>query len=173
MDPISIGLGLASRFAPGLVRRFAGDKAGDVAESLLGIGRRVTGLTDPDEVRMALEQNVAFQHEFQMQAAQLEVQLEQAYLADRQNARERDMAFLAAGKRNWRADILAVVVVLGLIANSVALLLIQDISAEALPLLNMIQGALIAGFMAVISFEFGSSRGSKEKTEALSRLGRG
>ena len=50
---IDIALSLASRFAPNLVRRLAGEKAGDVAERLLSLGRTITGVQSPDEIEAA------------------------------------------------------------------------------------------------------------------------
>ncbi|MBL4859404.1 MAG: hypothetical protein JKX96_00635 [Acinetobacter sp.] len=169
MDLVSIGLGLATKFAPGLIRRFAGDTAGDVAESLLGIGRRVTGLTDPEAIQRELDQNVALQAEFQRQAAEYDVELEKAYLADTENARERDIAMLNAGKHNWRGDILAFMAIAGLIAALTLAFFVPMVAGPARDLILILGGALIAIVKDVYGFEFGSSRGSKEKGDILAR----
>tara|TARA_R100000951_G_scaffold19244_1_gene16003 strand:- start:698 stop:1213 length:516 start_codon:yes stop_codon:yes gene_type:complete len=166
MDPLSIGLSLATQFAPSLIRRLAGDNNSDTAERIISIGRTLTGASTDEGIEPALVADPALAHQFRMQAAALDVELEKAYLADTQNARQRDLAFLAAGKRNWRADALAVIIVLGLVGNGFALMFVE-IPPTSMPLLNTLQGALIAGFMGIISFEFGSSRGSKEKTAMM------
>ncbi|MBL4940326.1 MAG: hypothetical protein JKY81_01535 [Colwellia sp.] len=169
MDPISIGLALATKFAPGLIRRFGGDTAGDVADSLLSIGKRVTGHTNPEDIQRELEQNVALLAEFQKQAAQLDVELEKAYLADRQNARQRDIAMMNSGKHNWRGDILAFASIAGLIAALAFAFFIPMESGPARDLILILGGALITIVKDVYGFEFGSSRGSKEKDAQLSR----
>jgi hypothetical protein len=168
MDPISLGLTLASRFAPNLIRRLAGDGAADVAASLLGTAQAVTGAATPEDALARLEASSEHRHEFSMQAAQLEVQLETAYLADVQNARQRDIAFMQAGRNNWRADILSVLIVAGVICNAFTLMVVDIPNPDVVvPMLNTLQGALIASLVAVVQFEFGSSRGSRDKSTRL------
>ncbi|MBL4753575.1 MAG: hypothetical protein JKY52_08305 [Flavobacteriales bacterium] len=169
MDAISIGLSLATKYAPGLIRRFGGDTAGDVADSLFSIGKRVTGLTNHEDIQRELDQNVALRAEFQKQAAQLDVDLEKAYLADRQNARQRDIAMMNSGKHNWRGDILAFASIAGLIAALAFAFFIPMESGPARDLILILGGALITIVKDVYGFEFGSSRGSKEKDAQLSR----
>lgn len=48
MEPISIALALA-QFVPGLTRLLMGDKAGDVADKVVGAANAVTGADNPDE----------------------------------------------------------------------------------------------------------------------------
>lgn len=48
MEPISIALALA-QFVPGLTRLLMGDKAGDVADKVVGAANAVTGSDNPDE----------------------------------------------------------------------------------------------------------------------------
>lgn len=56
MDPISIAMGLAS-IAPSIVRWLAGDKAGQVADQVLGVARGLTSKDDPQEAISALLSN--------------------------------------------------------------------------------------------------------------------
>jgi hypothetical protein len=58
--------------------------------------------------------------------------------------------------------------VIGLVVVVIAIFFVADLSAEQINLLNVLGGGLLAGFMSVVSFFFGSSRGSKEKTALLS-----
>ncbi len=54
MDPITIGLGLASAL-PGLVRWITGsDKAAEVASTVVGMAQRVAGKSDPQEAVSAV-----------------------------------------------------------------------------------------------------------------------
>lgn len=161
-------LGLASRFAPNLVRRFAGDTAGDVVEGLLGIGHRLTGSRDPEEIAARLEQEVALAHEFRQQAASLDVQLEEAYLKDRQNARSREIQLAQMGITDRLMLLVGAIVVLGFVGVIVAIVFMPELPDSKENLLYALTGTLGAAFMAVVGYYFGSSRGSSEKTRMMS-----
>ncbi len=83
--------------------------------------------------------------------------------ADIQSARSRDVANRTAGYSNHRADIMAA---LAFASLCVMVYLINgnlEIKAEVLAIFNMSIGALLKMLGDVFAFEFGSSRGSKEK----------
>lgn len=160
-------MALASEFAPSIVRRFAGDRAGSLAEALLGHGRRITGRETPEEIAAAMRDNAEFAHEFQMQAAALDVECERAYLADRQDARDMRLELARLGHTDWMMYAVGLIVVVGLVAVVLAIFITPDLSDAQLNLLNVLGGGLLAGFMSVVSYFFGSSRGSKEKNALL------
>lgn len=54
MDPISIALGLAARFAPDVAGLLFGEGGREVAEKVVGIARDVTGEKDPAKLEAAL-----------------------------------------------------------------------------------------------------------------------
>ena len=163
----SLVLDIAARFAPGLVRRLAGDTAGDIAERLLSIGRAVTGASSPEEIRARLDADAEAAAEFQRQAAALDAELERAYLADRQDARSRDLELAKLGRRNVRGDVLAFAAILGLIATIALAFFAPVPDGPARDLVLLLGGALVVMVKDVYQFEFGSSRGSKDKDEAL------
>jgi len=66
MDPISIALGIA-QFVPGIARWLGGDKAGDVADKVIGVARQVTGVENPQQALERLRTQ-----------AELQVKLQQA-----------------------------------------------------------------------------------------------
>jgi peptidoglycan/LPS O-acetylase OafA/YrhL len=103
----------------------------------------------------------------------MEADLEKAYLADRQSARQRDTEYIKAGRHTWRADILAALAVAGLIICVWFVARDTDMPERATNAIMFVAGVLAAAVRDVYSFEFGSSRGSKEKDDALQRaLGR-
>jgi len=163
----SIALTLASRFAPGIVRRLAGDGAGDIAERLLGIARTVTGAESPEQAVERLMANDEMRHEFELQAASLDVELEQAYLADRQNARSRELEMARLGKGDLMMDIIGVVTVLGFIATVLAAFFVPDMTSSQQNLIFALAGILGAGFTGIIGYYYGSSRGSAMKNDLL------
>lgn len=167
-----IALSLASRFAPGIVRRLAGDTAGDVAERLLSIGRSITGVQSPEEVERALAENVELEHEFRRQAAAIDLEMERAYLADRGDARDMRLELAKMGQTDWMMYGVGTVVVFGFVATVLTAFLVSDLTPEQRNLVFSLAGLLGAMSSQVVSYFFGSSRGSSQKTAMMAAQGR-
>lgn len=169
MDPISIAFGLA-QFAPKIVKWITGsDKAEDAAKQVVSIAERVTGKGAVEAVE-ALKADPALVIQFRQAVMASEADLDKAYLADRQDARQRDVAFLSNGKHNWRADILATLAVSGLVLCVWFIARDSDIEERAVNAIMFVAGVLASAVRDVYAFEFGSSRGSKEKDELIARM---
>ena len=168
MDPISLALGLA-QYVPSIVRWLGGDKAGDVAQTVVSTAETVTGKTGQAAVD-AIKADSAAQLAFQQAMSAQTEDLEKAYLADRASARTRDTAFVQSGRRNLRADILAYAAIGGLISLIWVLLVHSIPEGPTRDILLILSGALVAIVKDVYGFEFGSSRGSEAKTEQLTNL---
>lgn len=95
--------------------------------------------------------------------ARISADLDKAYLADRQNARGRDIELKKVGYSNWRADVLALASIAGLLALIFTVIFAEIKAGPARDTLLVLSGTLIAIVKDVYQFEFGSSRGSKEK----------
>ena len=162
-------LSLVTEFAPTLIRHFAGDKAGQVAETAANTAKQLTGqdITTTEGLRAAQEalradKELFFQ--FQQAMAQIELETEKAYLLDRQDARKRDVDLHKSGydnkRANWMvfADVFGLVVCVGILA-----FFKKDIPAEIITLLTTIASIFGLCLRDAHQFEFGSSRGSKEK----------
>ena len=170
---IDVALRIASQFAPGLVRRLAGDRAGDVAQQILSLGGTITGATDPEEIERRLQADTTKAHEFRMQAASLEVELEKAYLEDRADARAREARMAELGRNDWLMYAVGGIVVAGFISVVLSIMFMPDLNANQLDMLQWLGGGLQAAFMAVVGYFYGSSRGSAEKTRLMSGGGNG
>lgn len=164
--PIAAAIGLAAEFGPGLVRWLAGDDAGDVADKVSDVAMTVTGAPDPDGALAIARGDPKVAAELRQALAGMEVDLERAYLADRASARERDVAIQTARGRNTRADVLAFSAIAGLIGLIWLVVFVEIQAGPARDVLLLLAGALIAVVKDVYGFEFGSSRGSKEKDAA-------
>ncbi|WP_020675278.1 hypothetical protein [Geopsychrobacter electrodiphilus] len=165
---------LAGAIVPG-----SGGLAASLISSIFG--------TDPNDPQAMLdavkgaspEQWVAIQKaqmQHQTELAQISAELDKAYLGDRQDARERDEKMRASGYQNKRADLMIVGDVVGLLACLGAMLYITWLgvhggaNGQANPIIMAINGPLgmltqqfANGLRDAHQFEFGSSRGSKEK----------
>ena len=83
---IAAAQGIA-RFAPGVIRFFKGDGAGDVAQQVVNAGLKLTGATDPEEAARTLEDDPALQIQLQqilqpVIIAQLEAETAQLQLVN-------------------------------------------------------------------------------------------
>jgi len=170
MDPITIAMGLA-QFAPQVIRWVTGsDKAEQAAGKVLEIAQAVTGKQGPDALE-AIKMDPAMAMQFRQAVMASEADLDKAFLGDRQDARKRDVALAQAGRYNWRADILAVLSVGGLVVCMWFIAKDSDMPERAVNAIMFVAGVLASAVRDVYSFEFGSSRGSKEKDEIIA-LGR-
>jgi len=79
-----------------------------------------------------------------------------------------DLAARTAHRRNVRADVMVALDVIGLVACLLVLCLFRtSLPGEAVGIISTIAGIFGACLRDAHQFEFGSSRGSKDKDEAL------
>jgi len=163
---ISIALGLA-QFAPQLMRYFgAGEDSAAVAEKVVAVAQSVTGATTPEQALERLREDAQAQQAFRLATLQVDGQLEQAYLADRQDARKRDVALAQAGRYNYRADAMVIGAVVGMLACLVTLVWFrQGLPGEVVGIVSTISGLFGACLRDAFQYEFGSSRGSAMKSQ--------
>lgn len=181
MDPITIAMGLA-QFAPTIVKWISGsDKAAEAAATVVGIAQEVTGKGNGAEAFQAMKADPALVLQFRERLAGQEAELDKAFLADRADARRRDVALAQAGVRNRRADYMVLLDVIGLLASLAGMMGLGYVKAKYPDAVTEgVFGALLAQLSTLASyfglclrdahqFEFGSSRGSQEKSEILAR----
>ena len=163
MDPVTIAFGLA-QYAPSIIKWLSGsEKAEEAAQKVIDVARVVTGKQDASEAAEAIQADPAMLMQFRQAMASIEADMDRAYLADRQNARGRDVAFVQAGRWNIRADLLALLSVTGLIVCVWFVARDSSLPERAVNAIMFVAGTLAACVRDVFAFEFGSSRGSREK----------
>jgi hypothetical protein len=109
---ITAALALAE-MVPSLTRWFTPgrDKEGQktkVVEKVVEIAKNLTHTKDAATALSVLEKNPSLMVDFQKEVLRYDRELEMSFLDDRQDARSRDIQFLASGKTNIRADIMVV-----------------------------------------------------------------
>lgn len=170
MDPISVAMALA-QFAPSIIKWITGDdKSAAVAEKVVDMAKIATGASDPAAALDAIKLDPAAVMRFKEMVMANEADLEKAYLADRDSARRRDMEFMKAGKRNVRGDVLAGLAVLATLALTVAVWRTPDLNEYVKGTFTLVLGRFLGYIDQVYAFEFGTSRGSKDKDETVKRL---
>jgi len=167
IDPISLAMGLA-QFAPQVVRWVTGsDKAEQAAQEVVNIAEAVTGHKGQQAIDIIkADPNKVI--EFRQAILDREADLDKAFLIDRQDARARDIAYVKAGKTNRRADFMVAMDAIGLISCLLVLGFYGDqIPGVAVTLITTVASIFGVCLRDAHQFEFGSSRGSKEKDEIM------
>lgn len=173
MDIVTIAMGLA-QFAPAVIRWITGSKDAEaVARDVVGVAQTVTGAGSPQEALARIQADQAAQMAFREKLLERSAELDKAYLADVQSARARDVELRKVGDHNRRADVMVVGAVVGLICCLLALIFFRkEIPGEAVGIISTIAGIFGSCLKDAFSFEFGSSRGSKEKDDVLGQIAR-
>ena len=172
MDPVTIAFGLA-QYAPSIIKWLSGsEKAEEAAQKVIDVARVVTGKDDASEAVVAIQADPAVLMQFRQAMAGIEADMDRAYLADRQNARGRDVAFVQAGRWNIRADLLALLSVTGLIVCVWFVARDSSLPERAVNAIMFVAGTLAACVRDVFAFEFGSSRGSRDKDALIADKGK-
>jgi len=170
-------LPLLTEFGPGLIRTIAGDKAGSVADSVVDAvevvtGKRVTNKAEAEEAVAMIKADPALAAKLRMDLDEIELRTEQAYLDDRQDARDRDVKMRRAGYSNSRADLMVAGAGVVLVSCLACLVLLKsDLPGEAVGIISTVAGIAGACLKDAFQFEFGSSRGSKEKDALMAGKG--
>lgn len=164
---IPVALQLA-QFAPALMRFFgAGEASAGVAEKIVGIAQSITGTPTPEAALEAMKANTEFQRAFAMRTLEIDAQLEQLFLADKQNARGHDVEVRRLNDgRNVRADVMLLMAFASVIAIS-AILAFSNIDGNTAigGFLIAIGGMFARNIGTAFDFEFGSSRSSRTKDD--------
>lgn len=171
MDPVTLALSLA-QFAPSIMRFFGvGERPVSVAEKIVGMAQAVTGAQTPEAAVAAMRENAQMAQSFNLAVLAADTGLEKAALADRANARAHDIEVRQLnGGANRRADYMVALDVLGLVACLVVLATFKkEMPAEVVGLLTTIATAFALCLRDAHQFEFGTSRGSKEKDEVIAK----
>jgi hypothetical protein len=167
MDLSKIG-GLLGQIAPTIATAIGGPVAGMAVKALAG----ALGLTQDasaDDIQTAMmnatpEQLAAIKKvdaDFKVQMKELDIDLERIAAGDRDSARNMQMQ-----TNDWIPRAMAIMVTFGFF-GILAWLLIKGVPPSGSETLIYMLGALGTAWTGIVQFYFGSSAGSKAKTDAL------
>ncbi len=167
---LAAAIGLA-QFAPTISRWIGGKRAEEMAQKVVDIANNVTDSLDPETAIQKLSENQKMLFEFQKSVIELDARYTEMEYQDRQDARNRDIALLKYGNRNHRADIMVIAAALGLVLCLMSLAYYSgELPGEAVGIISTIAGIFGACLKDAYAFEFGSSRGSKDKDSTVATL---
>jgi hypothetical protein len=118
---------------------------------------------DPQAILEVKKLEMAHKADLEKALIQSTTEMYKADKADVSNARGRDKELKIAGFHNYRADALAIGAFGSLCYIVYQINTSVDLVPQVLAIFNMSIGALLKMLGDVFAFEFGSSRGSKEK----------
>lgn len=167
---LAAAVGLA-QFAPVISKWIGGKRAEEMAKKVVDVANTITDSVDPSSAIQKLSENNKMLLDFQKAILELEQHMIELELQDRQDARARDIALVKSGRSNTRADIMVVSAALGLVLCLVSLGHYSgELPGEAVGIISTIAGIFGSCLKDAYAFEFGSSRGSKEKDSAVAAL---
>lgn len=160
-----------AEFIPGVSKWLHSDKGQKVAEEVVNIAQNVTNVNDPYDMCKALRTNPDKLLEFQKRVLETQLSWDQMVFQDRRDARARDIAIVQAKNRNVRGDVMVFCAAVGLILCLCSLGYYADnLPGEAVGIISTIAGIFGACLKDAYAFEFGSSRGSKEKDSTVAAM---
>ncbi|MDR3030960.1 MAG: hypothetical protein LBU35_01075 [Holosporales bacterium] len=153
-----------AQFVPAVSKLIGGSKIDAISKKIIDIAKAVTNAQNETDAVEKLKADKQLMTIFQKALIDSEREIELALIKDKENARTRDIAIINSGKRNKRADIMVIAAAVGLIVCLLCLIFYQnDLPGEAVGIISTIAGIFGSCLKDAYNFEFGSSRGSKEK----------
>lgn len=140
---------------PSIAGWIGGDKAEDAANHVADIARKVTGQNDTEKAVDSILQDEKLKLQFMMQIENNRQALDEAYLKDRQHARE-------SHKHSIMPSVIVIALTL-MVAAMGASMFMSVIPPENSDLANILFGAVLAKWADSVAYWMGSSRGSAEK----------
>jgi hypothetical protein len=147
--------------APGLATMVAGPLGGLAVKAIA----EKFGVEDTLEAVTAAIQS---DPEAAMKLREIDLKEIEAHAKDRDSARNRETAIATSDKAPMLNKVVTPVLALGVVGLSFllfAILIFVDVKAEAKDILIYILGVLSAAVTQILSYYFGSSQGSKDKSE--------
>lgn len=151
-------------FFPAIMRWIAGEEGEKVAKNIVDAAQNITGKDQADAMTKVFSENPKMLIEFQKTLFKIARDYRIEEVNDRTSARTRDIALIQAGRQNLRADVMVISAASGLILCLVSLGIYKgSLPGEAVGIISTIAGIFGSCLKDAYAFEFGSSRGSKEK----------
>lgn len=150
-------------------------KGKEWVEDKTGVKLDGTPLSEADTLKL---KQYEMDHEEELMRLRIEdnkIDLEgfKVEVADRSSARERDAVMVKAGVHNWRADlmVLAAAVAVGFLVYMVWV--DSNLNEYVKGIVTLVLGRFLGYLDNIYSFEFGTTRGSKDKDETIKQLSGG
>lgn len=166
---LSVGTELV-KLVPGLYKLFGNDPPPPIVERVVDIANTITGTTTPEEALQKLKADSELMAKYQDAAEARALELTKSYLADVQDARNRDIEITKVKGSNKRADALVLVCVLGIAACIMIACFAVSLNEFGKTVVNVALGTFLGTWAQVANFEFGSTKANKDKDNTINKL---
>lgn len=173
MLPVLAAVSAVSQIAqlvPSFLKMFGEDQPPTIVTRAAEIAQSITGALNPEDALKKLQEDSELLAKFRDAAEARAADIMKAHLQDIQSARSRDVEIQKIKGGNSRADILAGLAVLTVIACLSVVVMVSDIDDFAKGVITMICGRALGWVEQVFSFDFGSTRSNKVKDETINKL---
>lgn len=140
-----------------------------VANTLISLAQSISKITDINKLQQQIKSDPKLINDLQKIFLQNRKEIELSIIKDKQNARFRDIAINKI-RRNIRADIMVIAAAVGLVFCLVFIACFKNLPGEIIGIISTIAGIFGSCLKDAYSFEFGSSRGSKEKDQTVASM---
>ena len=164
-------LGTLAENGLGLLSSAIQAKGKEVVESTLGV--KISDDPTPEEVSKLRQ--LQFDHEERLlelgiEKARQDLETFKEEVKDRDSARDRDVEFIKRGVTNNRANLMFFLAVVMVGAMVWIVWKDQNINEYVKGIFTLVLGRFLGYLDNIYSFEFGTTRGSKEKDETIKQL---
>lgn len=170
MNIVMTALGFLE-FAPILGKWFSASGTENVGKKIIDIAKNVTQQEDLVNIINTLRDDPKQALLFEEKVTAMETEIELSLLHDRQEARKREFNLIQNGRVSYRADVMVFSAVFGLGVCLASLGLYGNkLPGEAVGIISTVAGIFGACLKDAYAFEFGSSRGSRQKDETMAAM---
>ena len=163
MPPLISAALLFAPFVPQILDYLSAGDQNHVASKTLEIASKITLCDSPEAALSKLMEEPDLKESFVGAMTQLFLSLEESRVKNIDSARIRDMVLASMGSAR-RGDWMVCLAALGLVGSLITLTFFKEVlSGEAIGIISTISGIFGSCLKDAFGFEFGSSRGSREK----------
>jgi hypothetical protein len=149
-------------------------KGKEVVENTLGV--KIPDDPSPEEI--AKLRQAQFDHEERLielgiEKAKQDLEAFKEEVKDRDSARNRDAWYVRMGRHNWRADIMVLIAALAVAGLVYLVWSTPGINEYVKGIVTLVLGRFLGYLDNIYSFEFGTTRGSKDKDDTIKQLSGG
>jgi len=177
MEPVSIAIALAK--ATGLTdligRKLGGSRGAEIASRVVEAAEIVTGHKDPKAALDAMREDQAKLHELKLRLIELYDTESQREADDRASARAKEIAIATDQHAPMLVKVVPAVLSLGVVGMSFVVFLVlmfASIDSQNKDVVVYVMGALNSAMTMILGYHFGSSKGSKDKDDAIAAMAR-
>lgn len=156
--------------APALLRLFGKNAPAEIADKAVSVAKIITGTDTPEKAVEVLQADPAKMLEYQNAVEERALNWAKLYIEDTQNARIRDVELAKAGFKNTRANWLAASAYATVIICLWVVLMQSDLNEYAKGIITLILGRALGWVEQIFSFEFGTTKSSKQKDDTIQSL---